>query len=457
MATTLHISNTEVATLNAAKVVARLSGKDFSVQHEETNQPAYITHEGQASHGYSSIFAHITGVDSPLLGTTETEKKDVTDWLNQFSIQTLPLFLSNDQKLISTLHKINKSLLISVFFVSNHLTLADLVFYAAVHPLVEKWTEKERITFLNITRWFDNVQHLPELATSPLFLIPIVQDVPEQVAKEGKDQAEKGGKETGKEKENTKGKENAETKSKKGKEVALEPPKTSENPSPTTITTTETPKITPASDQKDQKNVSNESNKGKQQQGPKKEQPAGKGKGGAPAPKEAAPALSPNEDVSRFDIRVARIVTCKKHEAADSLYVEQIDVGEPEPRQVVSGLVKFIPLEEMQNRRVVILANLKPTNLKGVRSQAMVLCASNEDHTKVELVEPPEGAKVGERVSFEGFPGDPEKVLAKKETIDKILADLKSTEDLVATYKGVPFMTSAGPCVVKSIANGGIK
>ena len=33
-----------------------------------------------------------------------------------------------------------------------------------------------------------------------------------------------------------------------------------------------------------------------------------------------------------------------------SLYVEKIDVGEPEPRTIVSGLVKYVPLEAMQVR-----------------------------------------------------------------------------------------------------------
>ena len=41
--------------------------------------------------------------------------------------------------------------------------------------------------------------------------------------------------------------------------------------------------------------------------------------------------------------------------------------------QVVSGLVKFIPLEEMTGRRVVIVANLKPENLRGIRSQAIFM------------------------------------------------------------------------------------
>ena len=36
------------------------------------------------------------------------------------------------------------------------------------------------------------------------------------------------------------------------------------------------------------------------------------------------------------------------HPNADSLYLEKIDVGEAEPRQIISGLVKFVPIEQMQ-------------------------------------------------------------------------------------------------------------
>lgn len=52
-------------------------------------------------------------------------------------------------------------------------------------------------------------------------------------------------------------------------------------------------------------------------------------------------------DVSRLDLRIGRIVTAEKHPDADSLYVEQVDVGEAAPRTVVSGLVKHIPLEQV--------------------------------------------------------------------------------------------------------------
>ena len=52
-------------------------------------------------------------------------------------------------------------------------------------------------------------------------------------------------------------------------------------------------------------------------------------------------------DVSRLDLRVGRIVTAEKHPDADSLYVEQVDVGEAAPRTVVSGLVKHIPIDQV--------------------------------------------------------------------------------------------------------------
>ena len=51
---------------------------------------------------------------------------------------------------------------------------------------------------------------------------------------------------------------------------------------------------------------------------------------------------------SLLDLRVGHIIKAERHPDADSLYVEQIDVGEAEPRTVVSGLVKYIPLDQMQ-------------------------------------------------------------------------------------------------------------
>ena len=59
--------------------------------------------------------------------------------------------------------------------------------------------------------------------------------------------------------------------------------------------------------------------------------------------------------------------------------IETIECGEEKPRQVISGLVRHIPLEEMQNRMVVLLCNLKPAKMRGIVSEAMVMCASTPD------------------------------------------------------------------------------
>lgn len=50
-------------------------------------------------------------------------------------------------------------------------------------------------------------------------------------------------------------------------------------------------------------------------------------------------------DVSKLDIRVGKIVDVNVVEGSEKLYVEKIDVGEAEPRQICSGLRLFIPIE----------------------------------------------------------------------------------------------------------------
>lgn len=99
-----------------------------------------------------------------------------------------------------------------------------------------------------------------------------------------------------------------------------------------------------------------------------------------------------------LDIRVGRILRAWRHEEADSLYVEEVDVGEAEPRIICSGLVKYVPLDQLQERSVIVLANLKPRNMRGVKSNGMLMAASDASHENVELLEPPEGAVPGERI-----------------------------------------------------------
>ncbi|KAK0139638.1 Aminoacyl tRNA synthase complex-interacting multifunctional protein 1 [Merluccius polli] len=188
----------------------------------------------------------------------------------------------------------------------------------------------------------------------------------------------------------------------------------------------------------------------------KKKKPEKKG-GEKQEKKPAVPQEEAKVDVSRLDLRVGRIITADKHADADSLYVEQVDVGEATPRTVVSGLVKHIPIEQMQNRMAVLMCNLKPAKMRGVVSQAMVMCASSPD--KVEILDPPSGAVPGDRVTFQEFPGEPDKELnPKKKVWEQVQPDLRTDESCVATYKGAPFQVAGkGVCKAQTMSNSGIK
>ena len=70
------------------------------------------------------------------------------------------------------------------------------------------------------------------------------------------------------------------------------------------------------------------------------------------------------------------MVCLSQHPDAESLYLEQIDVGEESPRTVISGLAGLVPLEAMKDRMVVMLCNLKPQKMRGIESKAMVMCGS---------------------------------------------------------------------------------
>lgn len=170
----------------------------------------------------------------------------------------------------------------------------------------------------------------------------------------------------------------------------------------------------------------------KRPQSERKPKPA---KGGSKEP--AAPEKP--IDVSRLDLRVGRILEVNNHPDADSLYVEKIDCGDPTgPRTVISGLVKHVPKELMQDRSVVVLCNLKPAKMRGILSEAMVMCASSDD--KVEILGTPDNVKPGDRVVFEKYPGEPDAQLNPKKKIwEQVAPDIKTNSEGVAMYKDCEF------------------
>lgn len=178
---------------------------------------------------------------------------------------------------------------------------------------------------------------------------------------------------------------------------------------------------------------------------------------------EAASPAGINEDqpdICKLEFKVGQIVKVWEHPEADKLYCEEIDVGEAAPRQIASGLRPHFTLEQMQGQRLLVVSNLKAKNLVKFKSHGMVLCAAAptaDGGEKVEFIEPPADAKIGEVVTFEGLPKPepwPQSQVEKKKVFLACMDGMKTTDDCVAAWNGHLFMTSAGPCRAKTIASG---
>jgi methionyl-tRNA synthetase len=157
-------------------------------------------------------------------------------------------------------------------------------------------------------------------------------------------------------------------------------------------------------------------------------------------------------EFTKMDIRVGQISKVWNHPDADTLFCEEIDIGEESgPRQIASGLRGHYSLEEMQGRKVLVVCNLKAAKIVGFTSNGMVLAAKGDG--KVELVAPHEDAPIGERVFLEGLTGEPatSAQVKKKKIWESVAKNLKTAEGGVATWAGKALFTSAGKCAAASL------
>ena len=71
-----------------------------------------------------------------------------------------------------------------------------------------------------------------------------------------------------------------------------------------------------------------------------------------------------------------KVLSELQHPDADGLFVECVDLGEEEPRTIVSGLVGHVDADQLNGSLAVFLCNLKPAKMRGVLSQGMIMCAN---------------------------------------------------------------------------------
>lgn len=101
------------------------------------------------------------------------------------------------------------------------------------------------------------------------------------------------------------------------------------------------------------------------------------------------------EEFKRFDFRIAEILAVDEVPGADKLYQLKVDVGN-EHRTCVAGIKEHFRAEELVGRKVLVLANLEPVTIRGVRSECMILAAKG---TSLSLLEPNPRVEPGSSVS----------------------------------------------------------
>ena len=98
------------------------------------------------------------------------------------------------------------------------------------------------------------------------------------------------------------------------------------------------------------------------------------------------------KEFEKVDLRVATITSVEDHPNADKLYILQIDLGS-EQRQLVAGLRLKYTKEQLRGKQIIVVTNLEPRELRGTRSEGMLLAA--EDGTILQpLAKVPNGSKI---------------------------------------------------------------
>lgn len=80
------------------------------------------------------------------------------------------------------------------------------------------------------------------------------------------------------------------------------------------------------------------------------------------------------KDFDKVEMVVGKVIECHKHPDADKILVFKVDFGY-EQRQILSGVAQYYQPEQLLNKKVIAVMNLKPRKIRGLESQGMLLSA----------------------------------------------------------------------------------
>jgi methionyl-tRNA synthetase len=87
----------------------------------------------------------------------------------------------------------------------------------------------------------------------------------------------------------------------------------------------------------------------------------------------------------RMDLRVGLVLQAEAVPKSQKLLRLQIDLGEAQPRQILSGIAETVQPADLLGRQVLVIANLPPRKLMGQISHGMLLVAEDATGRRVPL------------------------------------------------------------------------
>ncbi len=84
-------------------------------------------------------------------------------------------------------------------------------------------------------------------------------------------------------------------------------------------------------------------------------------------------------DFAKLEIKIGEVRTAERVPETDKLLKLNVDFGEEEPRQIISGIAEHVSAEEMVGRRYPFITNLEPRVIRGLESQGMILAVSTSE------------------------------------------------------------------------------
>jgi methionyl-tRNA synthetase len=97
------------------------------------------------------------------------------------------------------------------------------------------------------------------------------------------------------------------------------------------------------------------------------------------APAAAEPAYISIDDFAKVEMRVGTVLSAEPVPGSEKLLKLSVDFGEAAPRQVLSGIAKFVAVADLVGKQCPFVTNLKPRPMMGLESHAMILAGKTAD------------------------------------------------------------------------------